>query len=52
MTKVEKSYELKRPIVELLFEHFENLIQNPYGNYALQHAMDVMNENNLTLISS
>jgi len=41
MTKVEKSYELKRPIVELLYEHFENLIQNPYGNYALQHAMDV-----------
>jgi len=42
MTKVEKSYELKKPIVELLFEHFENLIQNPYGNYALQHAMDVI----------
>jgi len=41
MTKVEKSYELKRPIVEMLYENFENLIQNPYGNYALQHAMDV-----------
>jgi len=41
MTKVEKSYELKKRLVDLLFEHFENLVQNPYGNYAIQHAMDV-----------
>ena len=41
MTKVDKVYEMKRPILELLFTNFGNLIQNPYGNYALQHAMDV-----------
>jgi len=40
MTKVEKSPELKKRIVDLLCDNLENLIQNPYGNYALQHAME------------
>jgi RNA-binding protein of the Puf family, translational repressor len=41
MTKVEKAPELKKKIIQLLHTHIENLIQNPYGNYAIQHALDV-----------
>jgi pumilio RNA-binding family len=41
MTKVEKNADLKREIINLLHQHFEELVQNPYGNYAIQHAFDV-----------
>jgi len=40
ITKVEKVPELRRRIIKLLYDNLENLIQNPYGNYALQHALD------------
>lgn len=42
MTKVEKIPEYKKKILELLHENLENLIQNPFGNYAIQHALEVI----------
>jgi len=41
MTKVEKEENLKKEIIDLLCENCEELIQNAYGNYAIQHAIDV-----------
>jgi len=41
MTKVEKADAMRDRIVQLLYENLEELIQNPYGNYAVQHALDV-----------
>jgi Pumilio-family RNA binding repeat len=41
MTKVEKSEVHKKKIIELLYQSIENLIQNPFGNYIIQHALDV-----------
>jgi len=35
MTKVEKKPELKMNIIKLLRDNLENIIQNPYGNYAI-----------------
>jgi len=32
---------MKKEIINLLFENFEELVQNPYGNYAIQHAFDI-----------
>jgi len=40
ITKVESAPELKKKLIKLLYDNLENLIQNPYGNYALQHALD------------
>jgi hypothetical protein len=40
MTKVEKDEQMRSTIVHLLYENLEDLIQNPYGNYAVQHAFD------------
>ncbi len=45
MTSVEKSDEMRNHIIELLHDNLEELIQNPYGNYAVQHALDVRNVN-------
>jgi len=42
MTKVEKVPELRQKIIQLLHQSLENLIQNPYGNYAVQHALEVI----------
>jgi len=42
MTKVEKADGMRDRIVHLLYENLEELIQNPYGNYAVQHALDVI----------
>lgn len=43
MTKVvEKAPEMKQKIITLLYENLEDLIQNPFGNYAVQHALDVI----------
>jgi len=42
MTKVEKVPEMKARIINLLHDSLEELIQNPYGNYAVQHALDVI----------
>jgi hypothetical protein len=41
MNKVEKLPDCKKTILFLLYENLENLIQNPYGNYAIQHALEV-----------
>lgn len=41
MTKVEKITELKKEIINLIYTNFEELVQNPFGNYAIQHAFDV-----------
>ena len=41
MTKVEKSDQMRDTIINLLHNNLEELIQNPYGNYAVQHALDV-----------
>ena len=41
MTKVDKVPEMKARIINLLHDNLEELIQNPYGNYAVQHALDV-----------
>ena len=41
MTKVEKSDQMRDTIIGLLHNNLEELIQNPYGNYAVQHALDV-----------
>jgi len=41
MTKVEKVTEFKREIINLIHINFEELVQNPFGNYAIQHAFDV-----------
>jgi hypothetical protein len=41
MVKVEKAPEMKKEIITLLHENFEDLVQNPYGNYAIQHAFDI-----------
>lgn len=27
-------------MIKMLYDNLENLIQNPYGNYALQHSLD------------
>jgi hypothetical protein len=40
VTKVENAPGLRGRIIGLLTDNLENLIQNPYGNYALQHALD------------
>jgi len=42
MTKVDKVPEMKARIINLLHDNLEELIQNPYGNYAVQHALDVL----------
>lgn len=42
MTKAEKSDKMRQTITTLLFENLEDLIQNPFGNYAVQHALDVL----------
>lgn len=41
MTKVEKVPQMKQRIIDLLYVNLEDLIQNPFGNYAVQHALDV-----------
>lgn len=41
MSKVEKIPEYKKQIIGLIFDNLENLIQNPFGNYAIQHALEV-----------
>jgi hypothetical protein len=41
MTKAEKSEKMRQTITNLLYENLEELIQNPFGNYAVQHALDV-----------
>ncbi len=41
MTKVDKVPDMKVRIINLLHDNLEELIQNPYGNYAVQHALDV-----------
>jgi len=45
MTKVEKADAMRDRITNLLYENLEELIQNPYGNYAVQHALDTFPRN-------
>lgn len=52
MTKVEKVPEMKAKIINLLHDNLEELIQNPYGNYAVQHALDVFFFLKITLNST
>jgi hypothetical protein len=40
MARVEQRDTLKQKIVELTCLNFEKLIQNPFGNYAIQHIVE------------
>jgi hypothetical protein len=40
MARVEQRETLKQKIVELTCLNFEKLIQNPFGNYAIQHIVE------------
>ena len=41
MTKVHKIEYMKKSIIELINQNVDNLIQNPFGNYAIQHVLEV-----------
>ena len=42
MTKVQKIDYMRRLMIELINQNVDNLIQNPFGNYAIQHALEVL----------
>lgn len=41
ISRTEKDSERKRLLIQLIAKNLEELIQNPYGNYAIQHAFEV-----------
>jgi len=41
MTKFKEMKQERKAIINLLIKNLDMIIQNPYGNYALQHAIDV-----------
>lgn len=41
MTKFKDIKKERKIINNLLIKYIDLIIQNPYGNYALQHALDV-----------
>jgi len=40
MSKIEKTTHLKKRIIDIILENFENLIQDPCGNYTIQYALE------------
>jgi len=41
MTKFKYSKPERKVLINMLLKNLDIIIQNPYGNYALQHAIDV-----------
>ena len=41
MTKFKDMIPERKILISLLTKNLDMIIQNPYGNYALQHAIDV-----------
>ena len=41
MTKVQKVQKARKTIIKLINENVDNLIQNPFGNYIIQHALEI-----------
>ena len=50
ITKIQKQEDKKWLIIQLVSENVDNLIQNPYGNYAIQHTFEVNPLYGLTLV--
>lgn len=51
MGRVEQKEVLKQRVVELTCLNFEKLIQNPYGNYAIQHIMEFYPKESLPIMN-
>jgi len=51
MAKVEQKEALKSRVVELTSINFEKLIQNPYGNYAIQHIVEYYPKESLLIMN-
>jgi len=51
MGRVEQKEVLKQRVVELTCINFEKLIQNPYGNYAIQHIMEFYPKESLLIMN-
>jgi hypothetical protein len=51
MAKVEQKEALKNKVVELTSINFEKLIQNPYGNYAIQHIVEYYPKESLLIMN-
>eukprot|EP00923_Selenidium_pygospionis_P003503 GHVN01005527.1.p1 GENE.GHVN01005527.1~~GHVN01005527.1.p1 ORF type:complete len:1350 (+),score=284.56 GHVN01005527.1:159-4208(+) len=41
ISSANKSHQYESELLEQLTKHAQDLMQSPYGNYAIQHAMDV-----------
>jgi len=41
MTKYKGNSDKTAMILRKMLQHLDEIIQDPYGNYAIQHAMDV-----------
>lgn len=41
MTRLKDHLNERRTFINMLIKSLDLIIQNPYGNYALQHAIDV-----------
>ena len=44
MSKFKSNKEKVAEIIKILSENLDVIVQNPYGNYAIQHAIDVLKE--------
>lgn len=44
MTKFKANHEKSGMILRKIMAHLDEIIQDPYGNYAIQHAIDVYGE--------
>mgnify|MGYP000933052662 CR=1 FL=1 len=44
ISKTEKDTDKKKLIIQLTAKHLDELIQNAFGNYAIQHAFEVLDE--------
>jgi len=51
MARVEQKELLKNRVVELTCLNFEKLIQNPYGNYAIQHIVEYYPKDSLMIMN-
>lgn len=51
MARVEQKDALKHRVVELTCLNFEKLIQNPYGNYAIQHIVENYPKDSLMIMN-
>ena len=46
MTKFKPNLDKSALILRKIMTHLDEIIQDPYGNYAIQHAMDVYGDTN------